>query len=63
MTRAIYYKYIYIIKYISGSSELTKCDPEAIIYKQEFQKNKDALISVLFKLFNEEVFDNKVNED
>lgn len=37
-----------------------KCDPEAAMYKLKFKKNKDALVSVLFKLFNEEVFNNKV---
>lgn len=39
-----------------------KCDPEAEKYKTKFKKNKDNLVSVLFKLFNEEVFDNKVNK-
>lgn len=38
-----------------------KCDPNAEIFKLKFKKNKDSLVSVLFKLFNEEVFDNKVN--
>lgn len=37
-----------------------KCDPEAEKYKLKFKKNKDDLVSVLFKLFNDEVFDNKV---
>lgn len=39
-----------------------KCDPEAEKYKLKFKKNKDTLVSILFKLFNEEVFDNKVNQ-
>lgn len=37
-----------------------KCDPEAEKYKLKFKKNKDTLVSVLFKLFNEEVFDSMV---
>lgn len=37
------------------------CNPEAEKYKSKFKKNKDELVSVLFKLFNEEVFENKVN--
>lgn len=39
-----------------------KCDPEAQKYKLKFKKNKDDLVSILFKLFNKEVFDNKVNK-
>lgn len=39
-----------------------KCDPEAVKYKLKFKKNKDTLVSVLFKLFNEKVFDNMVNQ-
>lgn len=38
-----------------------KCDPEAEIYKTKFKKNKDNLVLILFKLFNEKVFENKVN--
>jgi hypothetical protein len=38
-----------------------KCDPAAEKYKIKFKKNKDDLVSVLFKLFNKEIFDNKVN--
>lgn len=37
------------------------CDPEADKYKKRFKKNKDELVAILFKLFNEKVFDNKVN--
>lgn len=39
-----------------------KCDPEAEKFKLKFKKNKDDLVSILFKLFNKEVFDDKVNE-
>lgn len=38
-----------------------KCDPEAEKYKTKFKRNKDDLVAILFKLFNEKVFDNKVN--
>lgn len=37
-----------------------KCDPKAEKYKFKFKKNKDELVAILFKLFNEEVFENKV---
>jgi len=37
------------------------CDPAAEKYKTKFKKNKDDLVAILFKLFNEKVFDNKVN--
>ncbi|XP_008186400.2 uncharacterized protein LOC100165520 [Acyrthosiphon pisum] len=40
-----------------------KCDPEAQKYKLKFKKNKDNLVSILFKLFNKEVFDNKLPAD
>lgn len=40
-----------------------KCDPEAQKYKLKFKKNKDNLVSILFKLFNNEVFDNKLPAD
>uniref|UniRef100_A0A2H8TPB7 Acidic repeat-containing protein n=1 Tax=Melanaphis sacchari TaxID=742174 RepID=A0A2H8TPB7_9HEMI len=40
-----------------------KCDPEAMKYKLKFKKNKDDLVSVLFKLFNKEVFDDKLPAD
>lgn len=39
-----------------------KSDPKAEKYKLKFKKTKDDLVSVLFMLFNEEVFDNKVNQ-
>lgn len=39
-----------------------KCDPEAEKFKLKFKKNKDDLVSILFKLFNKEVFDDKVNQ-
>ncbi|CAH1738930.1 unnamed protein product [Aphis gossypii] len=40
-----------------------KCDPEAEKFKLKFKKNKDDLVSVLFKLFNKEVFDDKLPAD
>jgi len=46
---------------VSGFTGSMKCDPEAQKYKLKFKKNKDNLVSILFKLFNNEVFDNKVN--
>jgi len=45
-----------------GFTGSMKCDPEAQKYKLKFKKNKDDLVSILFKLFNKEVFDNKVNK-
>ncbi|GLG96163.1 acidic repeat-containing protein [Gryllus bimaculatus] len=37
-----------------------KSNPEALLYKKDFKKKKDELCSRLFKLFNAEVFENKV---
>lgn len=51
-----------IVYNISGFTGSMKCDPEAQKYKVKFKKNKDDLVSILFKLFNKEVFDNKVNK-
>jgi len=51
-----------IVLCISGFTGSMKCDPEAQKYKLKFKKNKDDLVSILFKLFNKEVFDNKVNK-
>lgn len=34
--------------------------PEAELYKKKFKKMKEELATKLFRLFNEEVFDNKV---
>ncbi|KAL4097822.1 hypothetical protein QTP88_022530 [Uroleucon formosanum] len=40
-----------------------KCDPVAQKYKLKFKKNKNDLVSILFKLFNKEIFDNKLPND
>ncbi|KAK7873517.1 hypothetical protein R5R35_008779 [Gryllus longicercus] len=37
-----------------------KSNPEALLYKKDFKKKKDELCSRLFKLFNAEVFENKL---
>lgn len=57
----IYSILFYLIQYISGFTGSMKCDPEAEKFKLKFKKNKDDLVSILFKLFNKEVFDDKVN--
>ncbi|XP_050442475.1 arrestin domain-containing protein F-like isoform X2 [Adelges cooleyi] len=40
-----------------------KCDPEAEKYKLKFKKHRDDLVCILFKLFNKEVFENKLPTD
>ncbi|VVC35819.1 SprT-like,High mobility group box domain [Cinara cedri] len=54
------------LSFLSSLSTFTgsmNCNPEAEKYKFKFKKNKDDLVSVLFKLFNEEVFNNKLPAD
>lgn len=45
---------------ILGFTGSMKCHPESEKYKLKFNKNKNELVTVLFKLFNEQIFDNKV---
>lgn len=47
---------------VSGFTGSMKCDPVAQKYKLKFKKNKNDLVSILFKLFNKEIFDNKVSK-
>lgn len=57
----ILFNNVVLYNLIPGFTGSMKCDPAAEKYKTKFKKNKDDLVSVLFILFNKEVFDNKVN--
>ncbi|XP_074030968.1 uncharacterized protein isoform X2 [Leptinotarsa decemlineata] len=48
---------------LSGDIPLSKCDMSARIYRNNFKTFKDELLSKLFKMFNEHVFDNALSPD
>ncbi|XP_069687209.1 uncharacterized protein [Periplaneta americana] len=48
---------------LSGEKLNGQCHPEALYYKNNFKKKKEELCSTLFKLYNNEVFHNKLPHD
>ncbi|KAK4880269.1 hypothetical protein RN001_008415 [Aquatica leii] len=48
---------------LSGTVQLSHCDPSAKLFRNNFKGYKDELLKRLFKLYNETVFDNKIPED
>lgn len=52
--------------FVFGSSvqaSMMLCHPDAKKFRDNFKAHKDELTSVLYKLYNERVFDNKLNVD
>lgn len=48
---------------ILGSVPIKKCDISARIFRNNFKNLKDQLLVKLFKLYNENIFDNTLPED
>ncbi|KAK5646945.1 hypothetical protein RI129_005409 [Pyrocoelia pectoralis] len=48
---------------LSGSVKLSQCDPSARLFRNNFKNYKNELLTRLFKLYNETVFDNKIHDD
>ncbi|KAF5281282.1 hypothetical protein FQA39_LY05168 [Lamprigera yunnana] len=45
---------------LSRSVKLSQCDPQAKLFRNNFKMYKDELLNRLFKLYNENIFDNKI---
>ncbi|KAF2894536.1 hypothetical protein ILUMI_11638 [Ignelater luminosus] len=48
---------------LSGSVKPNECDPSALIFRNNFKLYKNELATKLFKLYNKEIFDNRIPED
>lgn len=40
---------------------MTLCHPDAVIYRKSFNTNKEELAGILYKLYNNKVFDGKLD--
>lgn len=49
------------LKSLEGSVDPEDCDPEALNYRQNFAKKKEELVQRLYEMFNQTVFDNKLD--
>ncbi|KAB0797630.1 hypothetical protein PPYR_08623 [Photinus pyralis] len=48
---------------LSSTVKISQCDPSARLFRNNFKNFKNELLTRLFKLYNEKVFDNKIPED
>lgn len=48
---------------ITVQASMMLCHPDAKKFRANFKAHKEELTTILYKLFNEKVFDNKMNVD
>lgn len=63
MVASKYILIVYLIFLLLGSVPIGKCDMSARIYRNNFKNFKEQLLTKLFKIYNEKVFDNSIPQD